>query len=255
MFFSPVEFHRYCNPFVFGRFLCCLDHVVENSSIGYLLYELNGTKFWSCNLMLNWWFWFYRCIPYRYRQTEQESSSVEDIEVLVISSQKGQGILFPKVIPLSSWLFMSLWLGFPFEIMFDICIIAMWLQGGWELDESMEEAAYRETLEEAGVTGHLEVSTCKNTSVLFSFFIQLCSFTHQFSIFLQLPRLGKWSYKSKSQGTFHEGYMFPLLVNKQLESWPEKTVRKREWVSWICSIWHIVLALVQWFLKVLVLNI
>ncbi|XP_004299512.1 PREDICTED: nudix hydrolase 18, mitochondrial-like [Fragaria vesca subsp. vesca] len=110
------------------------------------------------------------CIPYRYRQTEQESSSVEDIEVLVISSQKGQGILFPK--------------------------------GGWELDESIEEAACRETLEEAGVTGHLE-----------------------------LPILGKWPYKSKSQGTFHEGYMFPLLVNKQLESWPEKTVRKREWMT------------------------
>ncbi|PRQ15865.1 putative hydrolase [Rosa chinensis] len=109
------------------------------------------------------------CIPYRYRQTKQESLSTEEIEVLVISSQKGKGMLFPK--------------------------------GGWELDESIEEAAYRETLEEAGVTGHLE------------------------------PKLGKWRYKSKSQGTFHEGYMFPLLVNKQFESWPEKTVRKREWMT------------------------
>jgi len=30
-------------------------------------------------------------------------------------------------------------------------------QGGWELDESVEEAACRESLEEAGVTGLVEV--------------------------------------------------------------------------------------------------
>lgn len=33
----------------------------------------------------------------------------------------------------------------------------MYLQGGWEIDESMEEAASRETLEEAGVVGKIEV--------------------------------------------------------------------------------------------------
>jgi diphosphoinositol-polyphosphate diphosphatase len=44
----------------------------------------------------------------------------------MISSQKGQGLLFPK--------------------------------GGWELDESVEEAASRESLEEAGVRGNVEVS-------------------------------------------------------------------------------------------------
>ena len=31
-------------------------------------------------------------------------------------------------------------------------------QGGWELDESLEEAASRESLEEAGVLGNVEVS-------------------------------------------------------------------------------------------------
>lgn len=31
-------------------------------------------------------------------------------------------------------------------------------QGGWELDESVEEAASRESLEEAGVRGNVEVS-------------------------------------------------------------------------------------------------
>lgn len=31
-------------------------------------------------------------------------------------------------------------------------------QGGWESDESMEEAVSRETIEEAGVLGEIEVS-------------------------------------------------------------------------------------------------
>lgn len=31
-------------------------------------------------------------------------------------------------------------------------------QGGWETDESMEQAALRETIEEAGVMGNIEVS-------------------------------------------------------------------------------------------------
>jgi 8-oxo-dGTP pyrophosphatase MutT (NUDIX family) len=31
------------------------------------------------------------------------------------------------------------------------------IQGGWELDESLEEAACRESLEEAGVIGIVEV--------------------------------------------------------------------------------------------------
>ncbi|CAL9031733.1 unnamed protein product [Prunus brigantina] len=108
------------------------------------------------------------CIPYRFRKTEQ-SSSLEELEVLVISSQKGQGMLFPK--------------------------------GGWEIDESIEEAAKRETLEEAGVVGHLG------------------------------SRLGMWRYKSKSHGTVHEGYMFPLLVQQQLDLWPEQSARKRQWMS------------------------
>ncbi|KAL4278966.1 hypothetical protein GQ457_03G012570 [Hibiscus cannabinus] len=105
------------------------------------------------------------CIPYRYRKTEEANS----IEVLVISAQNGKGLLFPK--------------------------------GGWEKDESMEEAAIRETLEEAGVLGDIE---CK---------------------------LGKWSYKSKRQSIFHEGHMFPLLVKQELDQWPEKNIRKREWVT------------------------
>ncbi|PNY00823.1 nudix hydrolase mitochondrial-like, partial [Trifolium pratense] len=65
------------------------------------------------------------CIPYRYKIGEKNSLDVSDeLEVLVISSQKGKGMLFPK--------------------------------GGWELDESQKEAALRETIEEAGVRGIVE---------------------------------------------------------------------------------------------------
>ncbi|KAK7370129.1 hypothetical protein VNO80_12186 [Phaseolus coccineus] len=106
------------------------------------------------------------CIPYRYKR---KGSQDKELEVLVISAQKGNGMQFPK--------------------------------GGWESDESMEQAAVRETIEEAGVVGNVE------------------------------NKLGKWFYKSKSQDTLHEGYMFPLLVEKQLENWPEKNFRKRTWMT------------------------
>ncbi|KAJ1437778.1 NUDIX hydrolase domain [Sesbania bispinosa] len=107
-----------------------------------------------------------RCIPYRYRR---KGTQKKELEVLVISAQNGNGMQFPK--------------------------------GGWESDESMEQAALRETIEEAGVVGNIE------------------------------SRLGKWFYKSKRQNAVHEGYMFPLLVKKQLENWPEKNIRKRRWMT------------------------
>ncbi|KAK9272327.1 hypothetical protein L1049_002698 [Liquidambar formosana] len=110
------------------------------------------------------------CIPYRLKITSQTSlEAEEDLEVLVISSQKGNRMSFPK--------------------------------GGWESDESIKEAALRECIEEAGVQGIVQ---CE---------------------------LGKWRFKSRSKGTYNEGYMFPLLVNKQLDLWPEKDVRQRIWMS------------------------
>jgi len=69
----------------------------------------------------------------------------------------------------------------------------------------MEQAVLREALEEAGVTGQVE---------------------HE---------LGKWSYKSKSQDKMHDGFMFPLLVDQELDHWPEKDFRKRKWVRIIPS--------------------
>lgn len=39
-----------------------------------------------------------------------------------------------------------------------IFVHALIYQGGWELDESLEQAALRESIEEAGVLGNVEVS-------------------------------------------------------------------------------------------------
>ncbi|KAF5734580.1 nudix hydrolase 4 [Tripterygium wilfordii] len=68
------------------------------------------------------------CIPYRYRETNEASPTngalSGQLEVLVISAQNGQGMLFPK--------------------------------GGWETDEPIKKAAMRETREEAGVIGDIE---------------------------------------------------------------------------------------------------
>ena len=82
----------------------------------------------------------------------------EDLEVLVITSQKGKGMLFPKVLvneihlPNGIYFDLSTFLFTPF------CAIRLTnQQGGWELDESKKEAALRETIEEAGVRGTVEV--------------------------------------------------------------------------------------------------
>ncbi|PWA49367.1 Alpha/beta hydrolase fold-3 [Artemisia annua] len=73
--------------------------------------------------------------------------------------------------------------------------------GGWESDESLKEAALRESVEEAGVFGTVE------------------------------KILGKWHFKSKTHDSSYEGFMFPLLVKEQLECWPEKDIRQSVWVS------------------------
>ncbi|CAL1356145.1 unnamed protein product [Linum trigynum] len=109
------------------------------------------------------------CIPYRFKNYDDGSIS-DELEVLVITSQKGgSGMMFPK--------------------------------GGWELDESEQEAASRESFEEAGVLGTVE------------------------------DQLGKWNFMSKSNGIFYEGYMFPLFVTEQVDFWPERHVRRRVWMS------------------------
>ncbi|CAK8579627.1 unnamed protein product [Lathyrus sativus] len=108
------------------------------------------------------------CIPYRYKQ-DIDGNRSNELEVLMVSSQKTQRLMFPK--------------------------------GGWELDESLEQAASRESLEEAGVIGLVE---CE---------------------------LGEWNFISKRHGIYYEGYMFPLFVKEQLDYWPEKNLRTRLWMT------------------------
>lgn len=113
------------------------------------------------------------CIPYRFKYDDKgkndSNNQTVDVEVLVITSQKNNSMMFPK--------------------------------GGWESDESEDEAASREAWEEAGVQGRLDES------------------------------LGKWLYKSKRYGVLYEGIMFPLKVTEELTYWPEMEVRRRKWVT------------------------
>ncbi|XP_010926116.1 nudix hydrolase 17, mitochondrial [Elaeis guineensis] len=65
------------------------------------------------------------CIPYKFNMDMPCSDDLDKaVEVLVISSQKGYGMMFPK--------------------------------GGWETDETIKQAASREAMEEAGVQGNIE---------------------------------------------------------------------------------------------------
>lgn len=118
------------------------------------------------------------CIPFKFESSD-ESSDTEGKKnipkVLMISSQSGAGLLFPK--------------------------------GGWENDETVEEAAVREAIEEAGVRGDLK------------------------------EFLGDYDFTSKgNQDDFcPEGSckasMFSLHVKEELCSWPEKSTRRREWLT------------------------
>ncbi|KAE9620843.1 hypothetical protein Lal_00019181 [Lupinus albus] len=117
------------------------------------------------------------CVPFRYKSSDDcvDSSADKILEVLLISSPSGPGLLFPK--------------------------------GGWENDETVEEAAAREAIEEAGVRGDL------------------------------MDFLGYYEFRSKThQDEFSpEGLckaaMFSLFVKEELELWPEQSSRDRSWLA------------------------
>ncbi|XP_077218369.1 nudix hydrolase homolog 16 isoform X2 [Tasmannia lanceolata] len=121
--------------------------------------------------------YFPRCIPFKHRYSSEVCGAKPKkiVEVLMINSQSGPGLLFPK--------------------------------GGWENDETVEEAAIREAIEEAGVRGDI------------------------------MGYLGDYNFKSKThQDEFSpdgscRAAMFALLVKEQLQSWPEQSTRQRRWVT------------------------
>ncbi|KAK4392525.1 Nudix hydrolase 16, mitochondrial [Sesamum angolense] len=108
-------------------------------------------------------------------EEDGDGNSEKIVEVLMINSTSGPGLLFPK--------------------------------GGWENDETAEEAAVREAMEEAGVRGDL------------------------------VHFLGCYPFKSK---TLQDEYspeglcraaMYALHVKEELDSWPEKSCRERSWLT------------------------
>ncbi|KAL3755160.1 hypothetical protein ACJRO7_002247 [Eucalyptus globulus] len=117
------------------------------------------------------------CVPFKYRSAVENGNGLchGDVEVLMINSTSGPGLLFPK--------------------------------GGWEDDETVEQAASREALEEAGVRGDL------------------------------VHFIGFYEFKSKTlqDELSPEGWcraaVFALLVKEELESWPEQSTRQRSWLT------------------------
>ncbi|KAK9838131.1 hypothetical protein WJX81_003166 [Elliptochloris bilobata] len=113
------------------------------------------------------------CIPVR---VTSPSAGVDGIEVLLITSSGGKGLVFPK--------------------------------GGWETDETLEAAAARETVEEAGVRGSLE-EPLLGTFPYFS---------------------GKIAGAGMARGRCI-AHMFAMLVAEELPTWPEGSTRERVWCS------------------------
>jgi hypothetical protein len=89
--------------------------------------------------------WWCSCIPVRYCQGKLGADAVE---IMLVSRRGGKGWVLPKV--LNECLDGAWW-----------CLVSPGSggarQGGWEDDEPVEAAAERETVEEAGVRGLLEV--------------------------------------------------------------------------------------------------
>lgn len=107
------------------------------------------------------------CIPVRY---VKGNNGFEGARVCLVSSRGGKGFVFPK--------------------------------GGWETDESVESAALRETVEEAGLRGVLE------------------------------PLVGQFEFSSGKAGRARcVAFMFSMVVREELEVWPEMKQRERKWCT------------------------
>ncbi|KAI4339481.1 hypothetical protein MLD38_024423 [Melastoma candidum] len=121
------------------------------------------------------------CIPYRIVEDDNDQPE-KRVEVLMVTSPNRNDLVFPKVMR----------------------------TGGWEDDESVEEAACREAFEEAGVKGILSEKS-----------------------------IGMWEFRSKSSQEEDcsspvggcRGHMFTLEVTEELHAWPEQDNHSRRWVN------------------------
>lgn len=117
-----------------------------------------------------------RCIPYRLIEDSDEVNDQCDIEnkieVLMVSSPNRDDLVFPKVYnSIHSWLQV---LARNITVLYFNVSPCSSLQGGWEDDETILEAACREAVEEAGVRGKLNVGFYISRSridVLFACFL------------------------------------------------------------------------------------
>lgn len=114
------------------------------------------------------------CLPVRIQIGE---TGPDAVRVLLINASRGEGLVFPK--------------------------------GGWETDETVEAAARRETVEEAGVRGNLE------DEILGSF-----GYTSSKLAGVVVPN-----------GFRNLAYIFVMHVTEELSKWPEREKRTRHWVS------------------------
>ncbi|KAF8690447.1 hypothetical protein HU200_040800 [Digitaria exilis] len=97
------------------------------------------------------------------------------------------------------------------------------VEGGWENDETVEEAAAREAIEEAGVRGDL-VLLFAPMSFGHILLIHGTSSVHK-------KLLGFYDFKSKQPDGMCRAAVFALLVKEELASWPEQSTRQRCWLT------------------------
>ncbi|XP_054785570.1 nudix hydrolase 16, mitochondrial-like isoform X2 [Prosopis cineraria] len=117
------------------------------------------------------------CIPlYRSSHENGDGASEKTSKVVMVSSASGPGLVFPK--------------------------------GRWQNDETVEEAAAGEALEEAGVRGELQ------------------DFLGHYNVNSNKTLKDEFCPEGLSKAA-----MFALLVKEELQFWPEQSNRQRNWLT------------------------
>mmetsp|Transcript_321 Transcript_321/g.1196 ORF Transcript_321/g.1196 Transcript_321/m.1196 type:complete len:207 (-) Transcript_321:191-811(-) len=102
------------------------------------------------------------------------------VEVCMVSNRHNDGLIFPK--------------------------------GGWETDETAEEAAARESMEEAGVKG------------------ETCTYVGEFSFKSRKKALKKDGVENGGKKATCVARVFVMNVTEEMAEWPEQATRTRTWL-------------------------